>query len=93
MFSLLRRRRFTKPYLHCSAENSNTINNNMTVYAGMKRESSMVDDLHLGAEEAKELELDEQPRPTRKAGGGLSPSAQVASKMSHKKIKGTRKIK
>lgn len=54
----------------------------------MKRKS-MVDDSGVSAEEAKEMVDDEQPRPTRKEGKSALPSEFA----SHKKIKGTRKVK
>lgn len=43
------------------------------------------------AEEAKEMDLDEQARPTKKAGHTPLPSPEF--KIAHKKIKGTRKIR
>lgn len=42
-------------------------------------------------EEVKDMELDEQPRPTRKAGRTAVPSPQEGTE--HKRIKGTRKTK
>lgn len=69
---------------------SSTINKILQNTVSMKRKST-VDDSGVSAEEAKEMEADEQPRPTRKEGKSALPSTELAS--SHKKIKGTRKIK
>lgn len=42
-------------------------------------------------EEAKEMDLDEQARPTKKAGRAPLPSPEF--KIAHKKLKGTRKAR
>ncbi|AIC15122.1 hypothetical protein [Nitrososphaera viennensis] len=44
----------------------------------------------IGTEEAKDLELDEEPRPVRKAGNAPVPEAEDADQK--KKRKGTRKV-
>jgi hypothetical protein len=51
---------------------------------------SMVDESRLSPEEAKDMELDEQPKPTRKEGRSTTPSPESTA---HKKMKGTRKIR
>ena len=47
----------------------------------------------LGAEEARDLELDETPRPTRKASNPDFPVSNTEEPSTHDKIKGKRKIK
>lgn len=52
---------------------------------------SKIDKLSLDSEAAKELELDEQARPTRKLGRPEFPATDSATSSIHKRIKGTRK--
>ncbi len=65
--------------------NSCTINRpSSTIRAGMEKKR----EFHIGAEEAKDMELDEEARPTKKAGNTQVPSPETGH---HKRIKGTRK--
>jgi hypothetical protein len=47
----------------------------------------------LSAEKAKELELDEQPKPTRKVSHPATPMSNKEEPSTHDKIKGRRTIK
>lgn len=51
----------------------------------------MKDESAIDTEEAKDIELDEEARPVKKAGHTVVPSP--ASEMTHKKSKGTRKAR
>ena len=57
------------------------------------RYRSTINRTKLGTEEVKELELDEQPRPTRKVDEPLVPSTDSGTTLRHKRIKGKIKIK
>jgi hypothetical protein len=50
-------------------------------------------DGYLDTEQAKELELDETPKPTRKASSPSVPISEDAEPSTHDKIKGRRLIK
>ena len=54
---------------------------------------SKVDQLNLDSESAKELELDEQPKPTRKMESSTFPEVESPASHSHTRIKGTRKAR
>lgn len=53
--------------------------------------AAMKDKTALDTEEAKDIELDEEGKPVKKAGHTAVPSP--ASEMTHKKSKGTRKAR
>ncbi len=57
------------------------------------KEKSKIDELSLDPETAKNLELDEQPRPVRKGENSTFPNIDSSKTTSHKRIKGTRKAK
>ena len=54
---------------------------------------SKVNQLNLDSESAKELELDEQPKPTRKMENPTFPEVDSSISHSHRRIKGTRKAR
>lgn len=62
------------------------------MYGTMKYKSK-VDRSGLDSESVKEMELDEEPRPVRKAESPAVPTTDSATTTSHRKIKGTRKIR
>lgn len=55
------------------------------------RYKSKIDKLNLDSESVKELELDEQARPTRKLERPEVPATDSATTSIHRRIKGTRK--
>jgi hypothetical protein len=54
---------------------------------------SKISQLNLDTEAVKELDLDEQPRPTRKLESPALPAVDSATTLTHRRIKGTRKIR
>jgi hypothetical protein len=68
---------------------NNTTTHNNTYHMANKEQERPV--AGASPEEVKDRELDEQPRPTRKAGHTAVPSPEEGTE--HKRIKGTRKAK
>jgi hypothetical protein len=57
------------------------------------RYKSKINQLNLDSEAAKELDLDDQARPTRKLESPAVPATDSATTLTHRRIKGTRKIR
>lgn len=57
------------------------------------RYKSKINHLNLDCEAAKELELDEQAIPTRKLQSPAIPTTDSTTTLTHRRIKGTRKIR
>ena len=57
------------------------------------RYKSKIGRLNLDSETAKELELDERARPTRKLESPAVPTTGSTTTLTHRRIKGTRKIR
>jgi hypothetical protein len=63
------------------------------LHAILMKYKSKINDLNLNPDTVKELELDEQPQPTKKLERPAVPNVDSARDHSHRKIKGTRKAK
>lgn len=68
-------------------------NNNVKAASNSMRYKSKINQLNLDSETAKELELDEQAKPVRKLESPATPAIDSATTLTHRRIKGTRKIR